>query len=72
LNSKEALTKCLAALKDKHGAAADNAELKRLICTSQSGSGSEYQPVWELSTSVNGYSASVTIHAVTGVVMEVN
>lgn len=77
LNSKEALAKCLAALKDKHGAAADNAELKRLICSSKEfsaagGSGGEEKPVWELSASINGSSASVIIHAVTGGVMEVN
>ncbi len=63
LNSAEVLTKCLAALKGEHGAAADNAELKRLICSS------EESPVWKLSASVDGSSASATIGAVTGEVL---
>ena len=71
LNSKEALAKCLAGLKEKHGAAVDNAELKRLICTSKSGSGSEYQPASELNASINGSSATAVIHAATGKLMEV-
>ena len=71
LNSKEAITKCLAALKGKHGAAVDNAELKRMICSSKAFSDGEETPVWELSASVNGSSASVVIHAVTGKVIEV-
>jgi hypothetical protein len=64
LNSAEVLTKCLAALKDKRGAGVDNAELKRLICSS------EDSPVWKLSASVDGSSASATIDAVTGQVQE--
>ena len=68
LNSKEALAKCLAGLKGKHGAAADSAELKRIIYTSRD-NGAGYQPVWELNASVNGSSASAIIDAVTGDVL---
>lgn len=73
LNSNEALAKCLAALKDKRGAAVDSAELKRLICSSEeSGSGGEESPVWKLSASVDGFSASAIVHAVTGEVLSAN
>jgi hypothetical protein len=68
LNSKEALAKCLAGLKDKHGAAADSAELKRVIYTSKD-NGAGYQPAWELNASVNGSSATVVIDAATGEVI---
>ena len=69
LNSKEALAKCLAGLKEKHGAAADSSEIKRLIYTSEE-SDAGYKPVWELNASVNGSSASAVIDAVTGDVIE--
>ncbi len=65
LNSKETLAKCLAGLKAKHGAAADSAELKRIIYTSRDNDAG-YQPVWELNASVNGSSATVVIDAVSG------
>ncbi|MBN2316352.1 MAG: hypothetical protein JXM79_20665 [Sedimentisphaerales bacterium] len=68
LNSTEAIAKCLAALKDKHGAGVDNAELTRLIYTSRENDAG-YQPVWELNASVNGSSATVVIDAATGEVI---
>jgi len=69
LNSKEALAKCIAGLKSKHGTAADSAELKRLIYTSKQDD-SGYKPVWELNTSINGSAATAVINAVTGMVMD--
>ena len=69
LNSKEALAKCLAALKEERGAAVDSAELKRLICSNRELDGEE-TPTWELSASIDGSPASVHIHAVTGEVLD--
>ena len=69
LDSKEALAKCLAALKSEHGTAADSAELKRLIYTSEQ-EDSGYKPVWELNASVNGSSATAVINAVAEMAME--
>lgn len=65
LNSKDALAKCITGLKANHGAAADSAELKRIIYTSRD-NGAGYQAVWELNASVNGSSATVVIDAATG------
>ena len=64
LNSQEALTKCLAALEAEHGAGVDSAELKRLVCQIANADGSDV-PAWKLEATVNGSSASATIHAVT-------
>ncbi len=73
INSQDAMTKCLAALKDKHTASIDGAELKRLVCGSAETRGvdgsSRQTPVWKLSVSVDGSPVSATIDAVTGKVL---
>jgi hypothetical protein len=74
MNSGQAYEKCLAALKNKHGAEADNARDLRLSCA-----GREYyesghwvtKPVWEFSCGIGGSPAHAHIHAVTGEVVEV-
>jgi len=76
MNSREAYSGCLTALKEKHGTEMDGGRVEHLVLHSYAyytpgGTGWQRKPAWELSADISGTPTSVEIHAVTGEVLEV-